>query len=467
MKTLPWFTIGCFLSAVCVADDFYLKDHAGRETGPFQARQGTKVEAGGQEFVVSSVARVSETVREAMERIVIPEIEFRNTSITNAIDSLMKVGKENDPAKKGVSIQLWPPATVPPFKNPAQGVSNVTLTARNITLASAVRIVAEITGLECRIDAAGVRLASPDEPEGEILHRIFRVVEQTPACVFRESATNGPSQEADGESDRIKSFLALMGVRWPRGASITYRRELNSLLVANTEENLDRLARVLRELNVIPRQVEIDMLFVQFDTTNLMHLAPGDVNAKSLMRAWTNGCGRLLAAPRVITRSGAEASIRGVSEVIYPTSFVSLDGCVGQTNAASSNACQVSAGTDFATREVGAILTVLPEIVPNDSLIHLTLTPQYVDAPTWKDYGYDLPVGTDKSRHVSNEQPIFYAYSVNTQVSMADGATVLVGGGMPTRDGKGIIYSFLSARLVGIDGEPLRTHSDSPDSLPY
>ena len=39
---------------------------------------------------------------------------------------------------------------------------------------------------------------------------------------------------------------------------------------------------------------------------------------------------------------------------------------------------------------------------------------------------------------------------------MSDGATILAGGGVPTQDGKALVYLFVTARLVGMDGEPIR-----------
>ena len=42
-----------------------------------------------------------------------------------------------------------------------------------------------------------------------------------------------------------------------------------------------------------------------------------------------------------------------------------------------------------------------------------------------------------------------------TQISVADGARVLLGGGIPSRDGKRMVYMFVSARKVGIHGQDM------------
>lgn len=294
-----------------------------------------------------------------------------------------------------------------------------------------------------------------DVPEGVLQERTFPIE----ATFFEKLAAVFPgTSNMTVDAQSLKAGLSKLGVSWPLGSSVTYDLTRPELVVRNTEGNLALLDKALiQQRDVIPGQVEIDLLFVQFDTTNLVHMAPGSITAKSLLHAWTNGCGQLLGAPRLVTRSGSEASVRGVTETIYPTSFTQPDGtqyCV--SNTLPPGATGVVAATEFQTREVGAILTVLPEVSPDGNMINLTLTPSYVGPPTWKDFGYDWPEADGRSRHVPNEQPFFYAYTVNTQVSVADGATVLIGGGMPSRDGKGLIYSFVTVRLVGPDGEPVR-----------
>ena len=51
--------------------------------------------------------------------------------------------------------------------------------------------------------------------------------------------------------------------------------------------------------------------------------------------------------------------------------------------------------------------------------------------------------------------PFFHTHSIQTRIAIRDGATVLFGDGTPTRDGKKIVYSFVTARLIGLDGKSL------------
>ena len=454
--------VGFLFATVCQADQFFLKDAKGKQYGPFEVRQGVKVQAGGQDFEVVKITTPRDAVIQAMQRIVLPEVEFKQASIDDVVTFLAKASRENDPEKQGVNVMLipWIASTNEPGMK--QLMTNVTLSARNVRLYSLIKTLRQVTGLTVHVDATGVKFMAPEEPDGAILHRAYPV---EPTYIERVSACRyvGTNEEAGafGSADTLKSTFAAMGVNWPRGSSITYNSAVGKVFVANTAENLACFESLMLELNTMPKQVEIEAQFVRFERTNLVHLAPGPANPKMLIGLWTNGCGRVLAAPRLITRSGSEASVRGVTEVIYPTTFNTNGVGCAPTNAVPAVSEDVSAPCDFQTREVGSIFTVLPEVAPDGNLIHLTLAPSFVDSPTWRDYGYDVPAGAAGVRHVPAEQPFFHTFTYTSQISMADGATVLAGGGVPTQDGQGLVYCFLTVRLQGIDGEPLR----KPDAV--
>jgi general secretion pathway protein D len=144
-----------------------------------------------------------------------------------------------------------------------------------------------------------------------------------------------------------------------------------------------------------------------------------------------NGNADLLSAPKVTTRSGAEATIRVVTEYIYPTTF-EVQGGTLQGNNAGTGAAAIQETTvvpqDFATREVGVILTVLPEVSPEGNMINLTMTPQVVTEPTWYQYGSTIRRADGSESVLNMPQPFFHVRSLSTQISIYDGATVVMGG---------------------------------------
>jgi hypothetical protein len=226
------------------------------------------------------------------------------------------------------------------------------------------------------------------------------------------------------------------------------------LIVANTAENLDCLEAMFGDTCVVPVQVEIIAQFVKFDLSNLVHMAVADRDAKSLQALWTNGFGQLLAAPRVITRSGTEASVCGATEVTYPTDFDAQHGGTNTSNVATA-VCE-AIQTTFQTRKTGAILQVLPEISPDGRTVNLTITPSFVEPPVWQNLGGNDSATRDHAPHIPFRPPYFHTYTYATRITVEDGATVLAGGGVPTRDARGLVYCFVTVTLVGTDGERLR-----------
>ena len=140
----------------------------------------------------------------------------------------------------------------------------------------------------------------------------------------------------------------------------------------------------------------------------------------------------LLSAPKVVTKNGQEATIKVVTEYIYPTEYdvEMLESSDDDDNTTYSGAV-VEPGS-FQTREVGVQLTVLPQVTEDGQLIDLTLAPQVVSEPTWKNYGSSYPVyspdGSYQQAQLNMEQPFFPVRSIQTSIQIYNGATVVMGG---------------------------------------
>ena len=104
----------------------------------------------------------------------------------------------------------------------------------------------------------------------------------------------------------------------------------------------------------------------------------------------------LLSAPKVLTRPGEEAVIKVVTEYIYPTDYdvqlqSSSSGSSGSSGSSQSAILAVVEPQSFTMREVGVILDVTPTLTDDGNLIDLKLNTQVVDEPTWKNYGMRIP----------------------------------------------------------------------------
>ena len=203
---------------------------------------------------------------------------------------------------------------------------------------------------------------------------------------------------------------------------------------------------------VEPFQVELEMQFVAFDSAVVEKLAlKGDISAGSLTELWEAGKGRLIACPRLITRSGNEATVRGVQELIYPTDF--HDYGTGEDTNQIASASEKVVPQNFETREVGAILSAIPEVSPEGDLVNLNLRPEWVALANWVDYGTE----GGATNRMPLKQPVIYRVAVETQISLIPGTRVLLGGGVPGKDEGTLIYTFITCRLVNAEGKALKT----------
>lgn len=299
----------------------------------------------------------------------------------------------------------------------------------------------------------------------------------------------------------VRAFFVEAGVPFPEGTSIVYKPSINLLIVSNTEENLERFERILSTLDVIPTQVEIEARFVEIAQTDLMELgfewtltddwliaheagpgAPVPLSAReriqidrgritrglrhltdpvtgrdlggilSISSVLTNpelnfvmhllqqrSGVNLLSAPKVTTRSGSNAEIKIVEELIYPTDYQIQEGAPISTEA-GTEVREYHVPTAFAIRDLGVILNVTPVVGPDGYTIDLTMLPEVVELAGWVDYGTTIEDIDGAMRQIPIIQPIFHARSIATSITIWDGHTVVMGGliteGQTTKEDK-------------------------------
>lgn len=140
----------------------------------------------------------------------------------------------------------------------------------------------------------------------------------------------------------------------------------------------------------------------------------------------------LLSAPKVTTKSGANAEIKVVKELIYPTEFEQSTQTAGQAGGGviggvAMTQVVVTPG-GFQTRDTGVILSVTPVVGPDGFTIDLTMMPQVVELAEWIDYGSTVIDPGGITRRLPMPQPIFHSRSIATSISIWDGQTVVMGG---------------------------------------
>ena len=145
----------------------------------------------------------------------------------------------------------------------------------------------------------------------------------------------------------------------------------------------------------------------------------------------------MLSAPKVTARTGTTATIKTVTEYVYPTEYEvkwpeesDSNTVILQDGSMGSMTLPAVEPQEFNTREVGVILQVTPSVSSDGTRISLDLTPTVVSDPSWKDYGYTYPIDyrSGEGFHLTMEQPFFPVRSLATSVDIYNGCTVVMGG---------------------------------------
>jgi len=158
------------------------------------------------------------------------------------------------------------------------------------------------------------------------------------------------------------------------------------------------------------------------------------VDLEVIIRALERQSGNdLLSAPKVTVLSGKTAEIVVAEEFRYPEMYGDTDAEVGMGDSESGSAgVAITAGTprSFTTRNVGVEMEVTPT-VENDNSISLLLKPKVTEFEGFVEYGgTSVAIASDTTVTVPSGfyQPVFSIRKVQTEVTIWDGATVVMGG---------------------------------------
>jgi general secretion pathway protein D len=243
-----------------------------------------------------------------------------------------------------------------------------------------------------------------------------------------------------------RSLAGSFGVN-PDLSSINVERGTDSVLV--NQEIVDDVIKSTFE--AVPNDtITLPVLPPQLSTMVDLASAAGNVltgtgwtvngtNVDLAIRALSRKTGSdLMSAPKVTVLSGKRATITVAQELRYPESYGDIESTVSSGSSNSSgdssggSAISITAGTpqDFVTRNVGVEMTVTPN-VENDDTISLILEPRVTEFEGFVEYGgpsIALAGGTVATVPAGFYQPIFSVREITTEVTVYDGATVVMGG---------------------------------------
>ena len=257
----------------------------------------------------------------------------------------------------------------------------------------------------------------------------------------------------------------LADVDWPEGSFVRFDQTDWTAVVRNTPENLDRFQRALVRARIVPFQCRVRTRFLSatpeaFESLSLheklgVSFSPDDWAALRAKLDATPGV-ETRAWPTLLTRPGSSATIKGDTEINYPSEFEIEPFFLGDgTNAAPNVDWSVSTAVpvNFQMREVGQIVQFTPLVSSDGNRITVDLTQSLVLPPVWKDYAAPAAgVG-------SMEQPFFPVSHLSAPFDLTPGYTALLCG-TRTDDFAAVAsprYELfaIGVDLVDLDGEPL------------
>ena len=225
--------IGLIFAGNLHAGEFFLKDKkSGRTLGPYEYRNGGEVKIGDHVFtlIVKADSAGQVSVKEKLEKIIIPEIDFRNAALVDVLDFLAAASVEYDTLSKedmkGVNIVVNLDDEVK--------IKPVTFQARNISMLEVFNILKVMANISYRVQSNTMIVVSGG---GEEIKALVTRRYTVPASILGNIRKEGAVE-----------FLSSLGIKFPEGTSAVYNASMGRLVVVNTAENIAVLDEVIGQL---------------------------------------------------------------------------------------------------------------------------------------------------------------------------------------------------------------------------
>lgn len=237
-----------------------------------------------------------------------------------------------------------------------------------------------------------------------------------------------PQRQANG-NDSADDNRSTAGVGRLKGdLKIVADSTQNVLIISAVPSDYQSILKVLNEIDVLPRQVLINVLVVDLTLTDSLDLgvewefSKGGTSDTGLLSGSISGDGMSFVAglSKEWTSTVSALASKGKAEILSSPSVLASDNESATINVSS----QIPIETSSYDSDNGVQTTTVQY---HDTGVILTVTPRI------SDYGM---VSMDISQEVSNEadtssnsdNPSFFSRSVNTILTVGDGQTVVIGG---------------------------------------
>lgn len=274
------------------------------------------------------------------------------------------------------------------------------------------------------------------------------------------------------DSDLNKSIVPLselFGVDWPEGSSVGNSSNINYICVRNTSENIEKFERFLSKAVVQPRNVEVDVKFVEAGRSALSAVGYFDgarTNAAIMLeKLLSRGDVKLLHATRGVAIFGEQSVYKSVTEYCYPRCYdVEFIGkslhCTNQGSSVSA----VASPNDFHQEEFGAVVDVSVDDSAYKNTLYVQLRAYLRDSPEWKDFAFKAQCQRGLDSDFKMELPFTpLRMQIDSKFLVHSGETVVLGGLTDAHNKKGdmLVLMFATIRVLDEYGNEDKSYGRS------
>ena len=210
----------------------------------------------------------------------------------------------------------------------------------------------------------------------KLVERSYYISSETNSRLFEAAEAAGVE-----DSDLNKSIVPLselFGVDWPEGSIVGNSSNINYICVRNTSENIEKFERFLSKAGVQPKNVEVDVKFVEAGRSALSAVGYFDgarTNAAIMLeKLLSRGDVKLLHATRGVAKFSEESLFKSVTEYYYPRLYdVEFIGKSLQCTNQGSSVSAVASPNDFIQEEFGAIVDVSVDDSADKNMLYVQL----------------------------------------------------------------------------------------------
>jgi general secretion pathway protein D len=213
----------------------------------------------------------------------------------------------------------------------------------------------------------------------------------------------------------------------------------NTILVQGSSQDWEQIRRVLDQLDVSPRQVLIDAKIYEVDLSDTLNLGltttlnnplqtGNQLNGSSASSALTLTAGWLVSRTRLLQAQLSASETRGTTKLVSAPSVIATDSIPATMNIGTQ--IPVASSTSASTITSGGTSVPIENISNQSSGVTLNILAR-VNSSGVVTLEIDQQVSSPETTTTSSiDSPSFTNRSVNTQVTVQDGDTIAVGGGI-------------------------------------